>query len=578
VAVRDPSRLENFSPFLSPEHGWKGLLVTMGFTAVAFEGFEVIAQAGDETIDARRNIPKAMLYSVLIVTFTYVACAFAAVVAVKAGPDGLYEGVMPWVWIGSHGGKGFGEAIELLLPRCGGLLVVLAVIFASTSALNATIYSATRASYALGRDRMLPAAFAKICPKRKTPWVALCFTGVIVLGVAALLDVEQVVASASIMFLSLFFLVNICVIKIRYNMGDELEYGFLMPLFPILPILAIVCQAVLAFFLHEIGRTAWIIAPAWIGTGVIVYFLYSRSRVVATKEEIHVFEEDAAAMGDQYNIMVSVANPDNALSMVRNTYTICKAKDARVELLHMVPVPDAVPLSDAGKYMNSGKEAIGETMLYLAPQFPISSTIRYCRNVARGIVSAVREKKTDLLIMGWHGRTRSRGFMLGSTVDPVVERVPCNVVVFKNCGDQKFKKVLVPIGGGPNSGFSLSIASILADNEEGEIVAFTAGKGTTEEVFDLKKFVEDHLDEMEIPRDRVRIRTREGDSIVESILKEAEDENEGYDLVVIGCTQHGFLHQVGRRPVPETVAKLCAKPLVMVQASTGLQSWIKRWI
>ena len=181
IAVKEPSRFSNFEPFLNKENGgWSALLVTMGFTAVAFEGYEVIAQAGDETIDARKNIPKAMLYSVLIVTLTYAACAFATVISIKTGADGLHEGLAPWKWIGSFGGEGFGEAIELLLPRFGKILIVMAVIFASTSALNATIYSATRAAYAMGRDSMLPPIFAKISVKRKTPWVALCFTGLII--------------------------------------------------------------------------------------------------------------------------------------------------------------------------------------------------------------------------------------------------------------------------------------------------------------------------------------------------------------------------------------------------------------
>ena len=65
---------------------------------MAFGGYEVIAQAGDETIDPRQNIPKAMLYSVLIVSFTYVLVAFATVVAVKAGPELTIDGreLAPW--------------------------------------------------------------------------------------------------------------------------------------------------------------------------------------------------------------------------------------------------------------------------------------------------------------------------------------------------------------------------------------------------------------------------------------------------------------------------------------------------
>ena len=123
---------------------------------------------------------------------------------------------------------------------------------------KAMIYFATRASYALGRDRMLPGFFAKISKKRKTPWVALLFTGSIIILIVILIvilipKIEDITSSASIMFLFLFFLVNICAIWIRLNMSDELIYGFLMPLFPLFPILAILSQAVLAVWLVHLS-------------------------------------------------------------------------------------------------------------------------------------------------------------------------------------------------------------------------------------------------------------------------------------------------------------------------------------
>jgi len=573
VVARDPSRLQNFSPFMP--NGWGKLLCTMGITYVAFEGYEVIAQAGDEAVDARRNLPKAMIYSVVIVTFTYVAVAFASLVAVKTGVAGV--NIPAWEWIGQFGARGFGEAVSRLMPA-GNFWLTLAVIFASTSALNATIYSATRASYALGRDHMLPPVFATISGKTQTPWVALVATGVIVSVVATLLPTKDVASSASIMFLFLFFLVNICVIKIRRNMGDELTYGFLMPLFPLLPVLAIVCQAVLAVWLVHMSPIAWIVAPVWILSGLLVYRFYSRSRVKATEHEIFVLEEEEAPVrGDEYRIMVALANPDTALSLVRNTYAICAAKNAGVELLHMVPVPDQVPLADAERYMVAGKEAIGETMLYLAPQFPSSSTIRYCRNVARGIVSAVREKGTDLLIMGWQGRTVSRGFTLGSTLDPVVERVPCNVVIFKDCGDKKFRRVLVPVAGGPNAVFALEMAGVLADKNEGKVVAFTIKHPKAAEWFDVEGLVKSHAERL-LPRDRIEIKSIVHDDVVTAILQEAENEDAGYDMVAMGCSLEPFIRQVGRDSIPQAVARLCTKPMVMAKSSAGIRSWISKWI
>lgn len=567
AVMRDPSRLQNFTPFLPM--GWTKLLVTMGFTYVAFEGFEVIAQAGDEVIDPKRNLPKAMLYSVFLVTLIYVLVAFATVVSVKAGSPGV-EGA-PWAWIGQYRETGFGKAVSRLMPF-GNFLLTLAVIFSSTSALNATVYSATRAAYALGRDRMLPPVFARISSTRKTPWVALLFTGVIVLTVATLLPTTDVASSASIMFLFLFFLVNLCVIRIRLNMGDELSYGFLMPLFPLFPLLAIVCQAVLAVWLVHMSRIAWIVAPAWIAVGACIYGLYSKSRAVTTSDEILVLEEAPPPVTDQYQIMVAVANPDNALGLIRNTYKLCAARQAQVELLHMVPVPDQVPLEDAGRYMVEGKEAITEVLLYLSPEYPVGTTVRYCRNVARGIITAVREKKVDMLIMGWHGARSSYAFNLGSTVDPVMERTPCDVVVFKECGDRVFKRILVPVAGGPNGALALEVGAILADKQEGELCAFTVDSGRG--AFDLEQFVDQNRGRIALPADRVHVRTAIGGDVVETILAEARD----YDLVVLGCTDEPLLHRAARMTIVDKIARACDQPIVMVKGSRGIKSWIRRWV
>ncbi len=576
VAFADPVRLQNFQPFLG-EGSWWRLLGAMGVIYVAFEGFEVIAQAGDETVEPKKNIPKAILYSVGLVTLTYVAVAFATVVAMRFD-DPVLADLPVWKWIGAqgaHGSKGFGAAVNQFWPGLGGLAVTLAVMFSATSALNATIYSATRTSYALGRDGMLPSIFAKISQRRRTPYVALLFTAGLVLTIALTLDPKHGAATASILFLMLFFVVNLCVIRIRRHMGDELEYGYIMPLFPLFPVLAIVLQAVLAGGIFLESRIAWWIAGLWVLTGALIYRFYSRQRAITTEEEIHVFHEDvpAPAGEEKYRVMVAVANPDSALQLVQNTYRLCQAKDASVELIHMVPVPPHVPLADAEEYMFAGKEAILETMLYLAPQYPLRTTLRYCRNAARGIVSAVREKRVNLLIMGWHGRRPRAGFLLGSTVDPILETAPCHVVMLKDCGgNRRFQNVLVPLAGGPNSALALEMAGILADRDAGRITAYTVASPRSD--FDIEGFVQQHRDRIALPDDRIRCEIGRSKDVVRAILRQAE----GYDLVVLGNTGESALRQMTHMPIPETIARRCPTPLVMCRAAAGLRSWLRRFL
>jgi nucleotide-binding universal stress UspA family protein len=499
--------------------------------------------------------------------------SFAAIVGVKAGSPGI-EGA-PWEWIGSFNEKGFGMAIAKLMPL-GSFIVTLTVIFASTSALNATIYSATRVSYALGRDRMLPGLFSKISQRQKTPYVALLVTSIIIICVATFLPTMDVASSASIMFLFLFFTVNLSVIKIRRYMGDELQYGYIMPFFPVVPIVAIIFQAILAFSLHHMSWIAWVVAPLWIFGGFGIYLSYSKKRALTTQEEIVVLEEEPAPVSDKYRIMVPVADPTNALQLVGNTFKLSGAKDAQVELLHMVPIPEAVPLSDAEKYMVTGREALTEASLYLEPKFPITTTIRYCRNAARGIIMAAREKKADLLIMGWHGHmTHKRSFIFGSTLDPVVKNAPCNLVIFKDCPNKPYKKILVPFAGGPDGIFAFEIASILVDHEEGKVIPLNVTSPGSK-THDIEAFLDDAVQSRNLDKKIFEPNYKVSRNVVETIVNEA---NRGdYDLVIMGASRERQLKQMVRGSIPEQIARRCEKPLIMVKSVGGLRLFIKRII
>jgi nucleotide-binding universal stress UspA family protein len=313
------------------------------------------------------------------------------------------------------------------------------------------------------------------------------------------------------------------------------------------------------------------IAVIWVIGGFIIYSLYSKSRAVATEDEILVFEEEQPHPDSgQFKVMLAVANPASTLALVKNTYRICSRKNAALELLHMVPVPEAVALSDADRYKFAGKEGIMEIMLYLEGHFKINTTLRYCRNIARGIVSALREKRIKMLIMGWHGKPQGGLFTIGSTVDPVIERAYCDVVIMKNCQDGEYKNILVPVAGGPNSALALETACLLADEQNTRVTLFSVVNDRFK--YDPALLVR-KCEELAIPLDHITSRTVFSDKVEETILKEASE----YDLVVIGASRKGALSHVFHGSLPEQIAAKCHKPLVMVSASRGIGSWLKKW-
>ena len=377
------------------------------------------------------------------------------------------------------------------------------------------------------------------------------------------------------MFLFLFFLVNVSVIKIRINMGDELNYGFIMPFFPWIPLIAIVCQAILAVWLVHMSLIAWIVAPLWILSGIAIFLLYSKSHALATEDEVHIIEEQSEPASEKAGsrILVSVANPDNALSMIRTTYFISDAiKAGEIKLLHMVPVPEQTPLSDAHNFMDEGREAIIEAMLYLIQKFPITTTIRYCRNIARGILGAVRKGKTDYLIMGWHGQPRRHAYILGSTVDYLIERAHCNMIILKDCGCRNFNRILVPMAGGPNGFFALQIASILAEKHKGTVDALIIND--EREAIHVTDIPESMREGIHVNFDRINTTRKSAVNIVDAILEESKP----YDLIILGSTLDPIIRQVTRESISHAVAKKCSKPMIIVKASGGFKSLIRRWL
>lgn len=564
VVVRDPGRLLNFQPFLP--HGWGAVMVCMGFEFVAFEGFEVIATAGDEAIEPRRTLPRAILWSVPIVSVIYVSVGFALIVGIGD------VGTPAWEWLGGQGEKAFGAAMARLMPL-GGLVATLTVIFAATSALNATTYAATRAAYALGRDRMLPELLGGISSRRRTPHVALACTAVIVLVIAALLPIIHVAASASILFLFMFLLANVCVLKLRRNMADELTYGYKMPLLPLLPVVAIVVQLALAAYIVNVSWVAWVVAPAWVLAGAALYAGYSRHHALPIREEILTLEETPAPATQGYRILVPVVDPASAIRLAGPVLRIAEAQDAGVELLHMVSIPDQVPLSDAALYAVEGREAIAEATLYLSGHVPVSASIRYCRSPVRGILAEVRRRRADLVVLSSSAGRRPQDRLLGTTASSVLSRAPCDIVVFRDCGQPPYHRVLMLLGDRRNDRLALEVASILVEREKGELIVLQVTR-PGEPPRDVESFVEDAALHTRCPRERLTLNSVTARDATQAALEAAVD----CDVIVLGAMPGTWWLPRRGSGLAESLVSLSSKPLVLVRAARGVRSALERWL
>ncbi|MFW6006658.1 MAG: amino acid permease [Halanaerobiales bacterium] len=575
VAFLQPENMTNFTAFVP--HGWGKVLAAMGFTYIGFEGYEVITHAGEEAVNPKEDIPKAIFYSLIIVVTTYILMAFAVVIGAPVQGLGITE------WFTEMGELGVAEAISNLFPF-GGLFITLAAIFASTSALNATTFSATRVAFALGRKKELPSFLSNISKKRKIPHIALLLTGVIIVPVAVFFPIKDVAASTDIVFLLLFLLVNVSVIKIRREKGDKLDYSFVMPYFPYIPLIAIISQSFLAIKLFDVSSLAWFTTIFWLAAGFIIYFTFSRSRIKKREKEkaiSPIIEEKRdlkTLTTSAYQVMVPIANENNAATLIRYAEKIAVIKKAQLILMSVLTVPDQTPLEEAEQFSSEKHNLLVSARDQIKENLPVNSILRTGRDVSRAIITSAQERETNLLVLGWSGKIKSKYFELGSNLDNIIENAPCDCVIIKpglseKLGDKEINHILFPTNGGFQSILAAEICSILAKSFGAEVTVLNINRNN-----ESNEVIKDRLDKIlfKLNEENYNIKIKNNDEIIDGILEESESEN--IDLVIMGATGEGYFQQLLFGKISEKVASESNKTVILAKKNVGLRSLSRRWL
>jgi amino acid transporter len=182
IAAGSNNTLTVFSPRTGNPGGLGGVFAGMVYAVLAFIGFEASAPLGEEARDARRNIPRAVILSCVLIGFFYVICYYGAIVyfgpMVAGDPvHGFFEfnGGDPWD----------GLAAKVWGPFS--ILVLLAIVNSAFANANAGANAATRVAYSLGRVGILPRALAYVHPRFRTPFVAVDVQGVLGIAIAIVL-------------------------------------------------------------------------------------------------------------------------------------------------------------------------------------------------------------------------------------------------------------------------------------------------------------------------------------------------------------------------------------------------------
>ncbi|WP_040789167.1 amino acid permease [Nocardia paucivorans] len=247
----------NYSPYFPYGVGavWTGAATV--FFAVF--GYDAMSTAAEESIEAKKHLPKAILYSLGIAMVLYVL-----VTLVLTGMQ-HYTEISPT--------SGFSTAFDSVgMPGVANIIAIGAIVGIITVVLTFML-GVTRVWYAMSRDGLLPQWFAKTHPTRKVPtrvtWIVGCGAAIL----AGLLPIDTVAELTNIGILMAFIVVSVAVTVLRYR-RPHVPREFRLPLMPVVPLVGIGFSV---YLIWSLPWQTWVRFAVWLVLGLVVYFTYSRT-------------------------------------------------------------------------------------------------------------------------------------------------------------------------------------------------------------------------------------------------------------------------------------------------------------
>jgi len=248
----DPRNYSQFAP-----NGLFGILQGAAFIFFAYLGFGRIATLGEEVKNPTRTLPLSILLALATSVIVYVLTGFTT------------TGLQDYRIL-----AGSGSPIADAAKMTGNFAIVATISFgaliATASVLLTNLIGLSRVSFAMARNGQLPKSVAKVHSRFGTPYVSILIMGILMAVLAFVSDLRQTAAITSFSILSTHVVLNYSAIRLRKKIPNLKT--FKAPLYPVIPLLGLVCCVILMFSLPE---ESWIVA-AFVVVGSSLYYLLRR--------------------------------------------------------------------------------------------------------------------------------------------------------------------------------------------------------------------------------------------------------------------------------------------------------------
>jgi uncharacterized hydrophobic protein (TIGR00271 family) len=482
-------------------------------------------------------------------------------------------------------------------------------------AANATLMTAARELNALSRQGALPGFLRRLSPPFRVQPYLFLFIAVLALPSIFLVPTRWLLDLAAGTFVVTVLILNLAAIRSRIA-EPERRRPFEIPFFPLVPAMAMAITVIVLFGLPIPGILGGLV---WFGVGLVIYLTYSHTHLMEAQEGVLVFGREAERERREgaYRILVPIGAGVERHFLLGLATALARQTDGEVIPLQVISIADPLAITE-GRRVARERNTLFKWSTRVAskrgvPTFPIT---RLARSVAAGILDTADEEDCDLILMSWALQATQQGTRMGSVLDPVVRRAPCDVAVVAVHPDRlheiedsliakdegegvreqedkpllRMDRLLVTTAGGPHAPLATRLALLLA-REYGATTetVYVAGKDASpEDLSKGQKLIQQTLTTMReqlegLPLVEAEPKTLQpvamesrvvaSRSVVDGIAQAGAES----DLVFVGASEESLIDQVLFGTVPEQVAWACPSPVVMVKRFRGLRRfWLQR--
>jgi APA family basic amino acid/polyamine antiporter len=238
--------------------GIAGVFTAAAVVFFAYTGFEAVANLGEETRRPSRDLPLGLLGTLGICSVLYIGVSLVVTGMVNFRQLDI--------------GAPIADAFDRVDAGWASALVSIAAVAGLTTVILVDIIAMGRIGFAMGRDRLLPPAVAKVHPRWGTPYRITIATTLFVAVLAGFVPLGTLANLVSIGTLFAFVLVSAAVVVLRRTRPD-MPRPFRTPFSPVVPVLSVLACL---YLMANLSIETWLRFGTWMALGLVVYFLYGR--------------------------------------------------------------------------------------------------------------------------------------------------------------------------------------------------------------------------------------------------------------------------------------------------------------